>query len=180
MMNKKISPKGLELIKYHEQLRLRVYLCPANKLTIGYGHVLLLTDYVMFKNMDSITLNRLITDCQRLKKVTKEAEELLVISTIQADALLNGDTRQIVNHLNSTINVDINQNQFDALCSLVFNIGRAGFSLSTLRKNLNNGDFIAAAAEFDRWVYATVNSKKQKLNGLVTRRAAERKLFEAL
>jgi lysozyme len=33
-----ISDKGLELIKAHEGLRLRAYICPAGVWTIGYGH----------------------------------------------------------------------------------------------------------------------------------------------
>jgi len=34
----KISEKGLNLIKRHEGLRLKSYMCPAGKWTIGYGH----------------------------------------------------------------------------------------------------------------------------------------------
>jgi lysozyme len=134
----------------------------------------------MFKNMDRVTLNDLINSCQRLKTITKVAEERLFITTTQADALLNGDTRQVSTYLNYVIHVDLTQNKFDALCSLVFNIGQGSFSRSTLRRHLNDGDFIASSAEFDRWVYATVGLKKHKLNGLVTRRATERELFEAL
>ena len=32
------SQNGLELIKKHEGLKLKAYLCPANVWTIGYGH----------------------------------------------------------------------------------------------------------------------------------------------
>ena len=35
---KKTSPKGIDLIKEFEGFRARAYLCPANVLTIGYGH----------------------------------------------------------------------------------------------------------------------------------------------
>lgn len=34
----KTSEKGIGLIKSHEQLRLKAYLCPAGVWTIGYGH----------------------------------------------------------------------------------------------------------------------------------------------
>jgi len=34
----KTSQSGLELIKKHEGLKLKAYLCPANVWTIGYGH----------------------------------------------------------------------------------------------------------------------------------------------
>lgn len=33
-----INARGLALLKKHEGLRLSAYLCPAGKLTIGYGH----------------------------------------------------------------------------------------------------------------------------------------------
>lgn len=33
-----ISKRGLDLIKEYESLRLTAYVCPAGKLTIGYGH----------------------------------------------------------------------------------------------------------------------------------------------
>jgi lysozyme len=73
------------------------------------------------------------------------------------------------------VTVPLTQNQFDALVSLVFNIGEPHFAESTLLRMLNDSQYGAAAAQFDRWVY----QKKRKLPGLVTRRAAERKLFES-
>ena len=33
-----VSHKGIELIKRYEVVILHSYLCPANKLTIGWGH----------------------------------------------------------------------------------------------------------------------------------------------
>jgi len=137
-------------------------------------------DVVLFKNMTVQMLNILVDDCQRRGKVTPEAKNYLFISPTQADALLNGDTRQVANYLNSVLRVDINQNQFDALCSFVFNVGQDNFAGSTIRKLVNCKDFDAAASEFDKWVYATVNGKKQKLNGLIARRSEERTLFEKL
>ena len=34
----KVSEKGLAIIKKYEGCRLTAYVCPAGKLTIGYGH----------------------------------------------------------------------------------------------------------------------------------------------
>ena len=34
----KVSEKGLAIIKKYEGCRLTAYVCPAKKLTIGYGH----------------------------------------------------------------------------------------------------------------------------------------------
>lgn len=81
--------------------------------------------------------------------------------------------------------VVISQNQFDAIVSAVFNIGPGGPNKdgflelhdggpSTFLRKLNAGDIAGAAAEFPRW-----NKQTGKvLNGLTTRRAVERELFE--
>ena len=67
----------------------------------------------------------------------------------------------------------LSQSQFDALVSLVFNIGGGAFRKSTLLQKLNAGDYAGASNEFMRWIKA----KGRVLGGLVTRRAAERALF---
>lgn len=71
------------------------------------------------------------------------------------------------------VKVPLTQNQYDALVSLVFNIGRGSFARSSLLKKLNAGDMTGAAQEFPRWVYA----KGKKLPGLITRRNDEMELF---
>ncbi|MBP6733523.1 MAG: lysozyme [Chromatiaceae bacterium] len=76
--------------------------------------------------------------------------------------------------VNSRVTVPLTQGQFDALTSLVFNIGGGAFRKSTLLQKINAGDYAGAAAEFPRWVKA----KGRILPGLVTRRAAERQRFE--
>lgn len=174
-----LSPAGFELIKQHEGLRLAAYLCPANKLTIGYGHVILPRwDYGLFSRMSAETLQRIVSDCVSRKAITHEAKVVLNITHEQAKELLAKDVRQTVLFLNSLGNGLLNQHQFDALVSFVFNVGQGNFATSTLRKKLQACDFVGAAAEFERWIYATQHGKKIKLDGLVTRRSAERKLFE--
>lgn len=67
----------------------------------------------------------------------------------------------------------LTQEQYDALVSLVFNIGEGNFARSTLLKRLNAGQCRVAADEFRKWVYAG----GKRLRGLVSRREAERALF---
>jgi lysozyme len=67
----------------------------------------------------------------------------------------------------------ITQAQYDALVSLTFNIGATNFGKSTLLARLNAGQCMAAAREFNRWVYA----RGVKLAGLVRRRSEESTLF---
>lgn len=64
--------------------------------------------------------------------------------------------------------------QFDAMVSLAFNIGCAGFEKSTVARMHNAGKFAAAADAFAMW-----NKGGGKVQpGLVKRRAAERALYE--
>ena len=65
----------------------------------------------------------------------------------------------------------LSQNQFDALCSLVFNIGCGAFQGSTLLRKLKAGE--TAASEFLRWNKAG----GVELKGLTRRREAEMRLF---
>jgi len=181
-----LGTAGLTLIKTFEGLKLRAYLCPANKLTIGFGHVIGAPfDDKFFKAFDSHSLQACIDACQQRRRLTPEAVAGLFINPAQAETLLRNDTQRVAEFINSIHPFDSAQgkpwltpNQFDALVSLVFNIGQGNYCDSTLRKKLKAGDFVGAAGEFERWVFGTVNGKKVKLPGLVTRRAAERALFE--
>jgi lysozyme len=65
------------------------------------------------------------------------------------------------------------QHEFDALVSLVFNIGVKAFGNSTMLRLLNKSD-PRASAQFDVWVH----SDGKVLKGLVRRRAVERALYE--
>ncbi|ARS54313.1 lysozyme [Kushneria konosiri] len=98
-----------------------------------------------------------------------------VITASRAESLLQSDLRRFEAAVNRMVVVEINQNQFDALVSLCFNVGNAAIKSSTLLRLLNAGDYLGAADQFPRWVYAG----GVKLNGLVKRRAAERDLFLA-
>ena len=71
------------------------------------------------------------------------------------------------------VKVGLNQNQFDALVSLTYNIGIGAFSKSTLLKKLNAGDYKGTSNQFDVWV----NAGGKRLDGLVKRRAKEKALF---
>lgn len=95
------------------------------------------------------------------------------INDSQADIYLSEDLTRVEQAIMENVQVPLNQNQFDALASFIFNVGAGAFSRSTLLKKLNRGDYLDAAEEFSRWVYAG----KVKLPGLVRRRQAEKDLF---
>lgn len=138
-----ISPRGLDMIKKHEALRLHAYLPTKNDVpTIGYGH-------------------------------TKGVFLGMVITEKQATQFLAEDCEWVEKVLSDYVKVPLNQNQYDALASFIFNLGGTNFKNSTLLRKLNSGDYRGAADELPRW-------NKQKgvvLNGLTKRRAEERALF---
>lgn len=105
---------------------------------------------------------------------TLKVNEGQTITKKQAEDLLKQDLRSFELTVNNLVNVPLNQNQFDALVSFCYNLGAGNLKSSTLLKLLNKEDYIAAAEQFDRWVYAG----GKKLSGLVKRRAAEKKLFQ--
>lgn len=91
----------------------------------------------------------------------------------QAKAYMAHDLKKFESAVNNTVKVPLNQNQFDALVSLAYNIGTNAFSKSTLVKKLNANDNRAAADQFDVWV----NAGGKRMQGLVNRRAKEKALF---
>ena len=146
----KTSQTGIDLIKSFEGFSPVMYLCPAGKPTVGYGHVILSSE----KNLSC-------------SKITSE----------QADELLKADLVSREDCVNRLVKVTISQEKFDALVSFVYNLGEANFARSTLLKKINLKDFTGAADEFVRWNKSTVNGKLVELSGLTRRRLAEKQLF---
>lgn len=76
------------------------------------------------------------------------------------------------------VNVPLNQEQFDALASFVFNIGGgSNFQNSTLLKKLNQGLYDEIPEQIMRWNKARVDGNLKPLRGLTRRRTAEAALF---
>lgn len=94
-------------------------------------------------------------------------------SPSQAEEWLRQDCLAAEMTIRMHVKKTLNQNQFDALVSFIFNLGAVDFIGSTLLKKLNAGDYAGAASEFGRWV----NVCGRKFSGLVKRRAAEKTLF---
>lgn len=144
---KTISTNGTKLIASFEGLELTAYLCPAKVWTIGLG-------------------TTVYSNGQPVKKGDTCTKE-------QALQYKAHDLRRFENCVNSAVKVSINQNQFDALVSLAYNIGPKAFKDSTLLKKLNASDYKGAADQFLVWN----KSRGKVLKGLVNRRAAEHTLF---
>ena len=97
----------------------------------------------------------------------------MVITEAQAEEYLKADLIAFEKYLND-LGLAINQNQFDALISFIYNVGTGNFSSSTLlRKVKANPLDNSIMDEFLKWVY----SKGRVLPGLQRRRLAEMKLY---
>ena len=83
------------------------------------------------------------------------------------------DLNKFEDGVNNLVQVDINQNQFDALICFSYNLGLHALGGSTLLKDLNNGDSDSAANQFLVWDRAG----GQVVEGLLRRRQAEKDLF---
>ena len=143
----KLSQKGVDFIKSHEALRLKAYQDSKGVWTIGWGH-------------------------------TKNVHPGDVITREQAEQFIRDDFAWVERTLNADLVAGrdkplVTQNEFDALCSLVFNIGSNAYLESTVRRKIKQGDKMAAAHAFGMWVY----SEHKFVQGLANRRADETRLF---
>ena len=98
----------------------------------------------------------------------------MTISQDDADRFLAQDIEKVEKAINQSILVKLNQNQFDALVSFVFNIGIQAFYRSTLLQKLNHGAFKVIPYEMNRWT--NIHGKFSK--GLQNRRNKEVALFQ--
>lgn len=149
--NENLSPSkaGLDLIKHFEGWSAQSYRDPVGIWTIGYGTI-----------GEEATPGR---------KITRKEGEVFLRRELDSD----------IKTIKKLINVPVNQNQFDAIVSFVYNVGSGNFSKSTLRKLLNQKNYAGAAAQFARFNRARDRTTNEwmTLPGLTRRRTAEAALF---
>lgn len=92
----------------------------------------------------------------------------------QADERMAADVRTFVNGVKVLLSRQVTANQLGAMASLAYNIGLARFETSTLLRLFNSGSTAGAAKQFGVWTMAA----GQRMQGLVNRRADERRVFE--
>ena len=144
-----IDTRGIDLIKSFEGFKSYPYLDAVGIPTIGFG----------------------TTHYEGGRHVTMEDGD---ISEDRASEILR---HEINDHYGAAVNryiqVEITQNQFDALTSFAYNLGSGALKSSTLLKRVNQGRNKKAAKEFSKWVHAG----GRVLKGLVRRRKSEALLF---
>lgn len=138
------SQKAIDLIKKFEGLVLYLYTDAAGYPTIGYGH-----------------------------KCSDPLKAPCSITEQQAQNLLMADLSAVAGQIDELVHVELNQGQFDALCSFCYNLGYSALKYSTLLRLLNAGNYDEAASEFLKWDHVD----GIEVAGLKARRQAEHDLF---
>ena len=147
----KTSQAGIDLICQFEGFRSAAYPDPAtggDPWTIGYGHTSAAGPPTVSPGM--------------------------VVTTDGAKHILASDLAVFEKTLNAALTRTPNQNQFDAMVSLIYNIGAGNFKQSTVLHQFNAGNNDAAANGFALWCHAA----GKVLPGLVARRGKELALFK--
>jgi len=143
---REVCAEAIAVIKEFEGEFLTAYLDPIGLPTVGCGHLIVAGE--PYKVGQTITQE-------------------------ESDKLLRADLRTACECVEHAVTKPLTDNQFGALVSLTFNIGRANFKKSSLLKFLNEGSYAKAAQQFERWNMAG----GKVLKGLVRRRKAEQALF---
>lgn len=150
----KLSPNGFLLIAEFEGLRLSPYYATAEEkakgiVTIGYGST-------FYPNGTKVK----IAD----PPITKtKAMELLQITA-----------NSFAEKVNDLIKKEVNQNQFDALVSLAYNIGIGAFKVSSVLRLVNSNP---NDPNIKNWFLAWNKQAGKILSGLTARREKEVKLY---
>ena len=147
----KTSSTGLNHLKQFEGFSASAYNDVAGLATIGYGHLIKTNEFHL-----------------RSAPITKT----------EALDLLAQDVKTAENEVNARVFLTPNQNEFDALVSLVYNIGVGAFASSTVLKRINLGENQERVTQaWNMWNKATVNGQLQVVAGLVNRRKSELELY---
>lgn len=102
----------------------------------------------------------------------------MTCSEAEAENWLAEDIEWAERVVRMKVDVPLNENQFSALVSFVFNVGVTNFISSTLLRLLNEGLYESAPTELRKWIYGRDRlGKKIQLPGLVTRRNREAELW---
>jgi lysozyme len=141
----KLDINGINLLVELEGLKLNAYKCSANVWTIGLGNT-------FYENGSKV---------KEGDKITKdEAYHLFYMIATKFEKTINDNLK-----------IEINQNQFNALFCLCYNIGQVGFKNSTLLRlvniNPNDGNI---AKEFLKW---------NKIKGIPSKGLTNRRIKES-
>lgn len=141
------SQAAINLITRSRPLHLNTTLLWNGRSTIGYCHII--------KTGDKLST---------IEKISKK----------EAKALLERELSKISKRLLKELTVEINQNQFDAIVSLVYDVGIRSIIASGMIDKLNKGNILEVSVMFRKWS----RYKKRPIYQLIKSRQMEMKLFD--
>jgi len=146
----KISKEGLELIKGFEKFVAKPYIDVVGIPTVGYGST-------YYLDGTKVTIQDApITEAQ---------------ATVLLETVFDKDFAKFIPQ-------NVNQNQFDAMASLIYNIGVGAFFKSTLLKKVKvNPNDASIDQEFLKWNKGRILGQLIELKGLTIRRVKESELY---
>jgi lysozyme len=165
----KIGPAAIKVIKHHEGVKYRPYLCPAHLWTVGVGHLL-------YPQQTKLPMLRTPENAAMIlrKEFSLLPEDNRVWSAAEVDDLLSQDLMRFERGVARLCpNSLSNQGRFESLVSFAFNVGLGNLQRSGLRMKNNRGDFEGAAEEFMKWT----KGGGRVLPGLLKRRRDEQALY---
>src|SRR4051812_32665235 len=147
------SLDGLEFLKLRESCKLKAYKDEAGVWSIGYGTT------IYFPSSFRVAAGD-------------------VINQQKADTLLSVECDGIARKIRDLLNINLEQCQYDALISFIYNVGMEAFKGSTLRKYINLGESEDRIREqFYRWNKIHRDGKLIVSKGLASRRRMEADLY---
>jgi lysozyme len=131
--------EGFHSVPRADPGRAHPYVCPAGYWTIGYGHI-------------CDPKHPPITEAEAETYLASDLQAALAATLRYCPVLASEPERRLA-----------------AIVDFTFNLGPGRLQTSTLRRRVNQLDWVAASQELRRWVYGG----GRMLPGLVARRAAE-------
>lgn len=159
----KLSENAIKILgsKDFEDTKLIAYPDEGGKLTIGIGH--LLTE-------KELQTGIIIINSEMIEWKNGLTEDQVIALCIQ-------DMDEYEKAVNNFVKVNLNQNQYDALVFLCFNIGVNGFKGSTVVKVLNKEEYEKVPDAMRMWNKVEKNGVLVISQGLINRREKEIKIW---
>lgn len=148
-MTQRTSPKGVDFLVREEGLVPYAYNDPAGHATFGVGHL--------------IHLGRVTS-----RDIAKYGSVRRPLSRAYALRVFRNDLKKYEAAVRKAVGRRVDQQQFDAMVSLCFNIGTGGFAGSTVARRSRERRPKLAADAFRMWIRPSI---------LKPRRERERRLF---
>jgi GH24 family phage-related lysozyme (muramidase) len=159
------SPNGVKWLKHVEKERLKPYNDATGK------------DIDEYTEGATIGIGHLITSKKEFGKYKNG------ITGDQSEALLKSDLSKFISTVRTSVTAEVNQEQFNALVILAYNIGESGFKGSSALKMINNSNlksvngYRSVEKAWKTWNKETVNGNKKVSQGLINRREHEWKIY---